>query len=366
MTNDGLKELREVIDAIDDELLELLQRRASVAIEAGRIKERMSRPLEDRERERQVLGRLANKSLARPLSREAVHDVFSAVIRACRSVQSPVKVAFLGPPGTLSHTAALNNFGSANMYLPQNNLKDVFGEVRGGRADLGLVPFENSTDGPVGQTLDQLGSGDLKVRGLVSLRMSLALMSKNPDLGAVKKIVSHPQALDQARQWLSQNLPGVEQGAMSSTNAAAARAEEDGSVALLGHPLLADLHDLNTLVVGLEDQPDNRTFFLILGREHSKPTGRDRTMACFDVPHSSGSLYACLQPLADAGINMTRLHSRALPENFNEYRFFLEIEGHFSEAGVAAALEAAAHCSENFRLLGSYEAQDEDLDLRIL
>lgn len=366
MNNEGLKELRDVIDAIDDELLELLQRRASVAIEVGRIKERMSLPVEDRAREQQVLGRLSNKSLARPLSKEAVNDVFSAVIRACRSVQSPVKVAFLGPLGTLSHTAALNHFGSANMYLPQNNLKDVFAEVRGGRADLGLVPFENSVDGPVGQTLDQLGAGDLKVRGLVSLQMSLALMSRNPDLGSVEKIVSHPQALDQARQWLSQNLPGVEQGAMSSTNAAAARATADDSVALLGHPLLADLHDLNTLVVGLEDQPGNRTFFLILGREYTKPTGHDRTMAWFDVPHSSGSLYACLQPLADAGLNMTRLHSRPCPDNLGEYRFFLEIEGHFNDEKVAAALEAMAQCGENFHLLGSYEARDEDLDLQIL
>ena len=366
MTNDSLKELRDIIDTLDDELLELLQRRASVAIEVGRIKDRTDLPLEDRAREKQVLDRLSNKSLARPLSKEAVHEVFSAVIRTCRSVQSPSKVAFLGPTGTLSHTAALNHFGSANMYLPQNNLKDVFLEVQNGRADLGLVPFENSIDGPIGQTLDQLGDTELKVRGMVALKASLALMSKSRDLGAVKKIVSHPQALDQARHWLSLNLPDVEQGAMSSTNAAAARAVADDSIALLGHPLLADLHELNLLVESLEDQPDNQTFFLIVGREHNKPTGRDRTMCWFAIPNSSGSLYSCLQPLADAGVNVTRLHSRPCPEKVGEFRFFLEIDGHFSEKNVAPALEDMASRCENFHLLGAYEAREEVLDLRIV
>ncbi len=353
-----LKDLRQRIDQLDGQLLELLEERAETAIKIGKVKKEHAIAVLDRNREKEVLDRLVEMSEDRPLSGEAVREIFSAVIRACRAAQAPLRVAFLGPTGTFSHAAALSQFGALGQYKLQDELPDIFTEVEEGRADIGVIPFENSVEGIVGQTLDRLGSTSLKARGMITLKVSLALMSGSMDLSAVKRVASHPQALAQARSWLSLNLPWVELVATASTAAAATLAGEDGEVAIIGHPVLAGFHGLNIVAENVEDQSHNQTCFLVMGREFSEPTGHDRTMCWFTAPHSSGSLYACLQPLADAGVNMTRLHSRPCLDKPWEYRFFLEMEGHFSEERVAQALVELEKHSETYCLLGSYEAQD--------
>ncbi len=355
MKTEVLKDLRARIDGIDDQLLELLQARADVAIEIGRVKKEHAIAVVDRGREKLVLDRLMEQSQGRPLNGDAVREIFMSVIRACRAAQAPIRVAFLGPIGTFSHAAALEQFGALGVFMPQDDLPSIFTEVEEGRADVGLVPFENSVEGIVGQTLDLLGTTALKARGMATLKISLALMSKGLDVSKVKRVASHPQALGQARGWLSLNLPGVELVATASTAAAASMVTDDGAVAVLGHPALADFHGLNLVAENVEDQTHNQTVFLVMGREHSVSSGRDRTMCWFTAPHSSGSLYSCLQPLAEAKVNMTRLHSRPCIDKPWEYRFFLEAEGHFSDPGVAAALADLEKHSEQFNLLGSYE-----------
>lgn len=354
-----LKALRARIDGLDDEILELIQKRAAVAIEIGRMKKRHALAVLDRAREKAVLDRLMINSQGRPLSGEAVREIYSALIRACRAAQAPIKVAFLGPAGTYSHAASLIQFGALGLYQPQDDLGAVFKEVEDGRADLGVAPFENSVEGIVGQTLDLLGGTSLKARSMVTLKISLALMSRGLDSTAVRKVASHPQALAQARSWLSLNLPGVELIAAASTAAAATLLDEAGAVAIIGHPSLADHHNLNIVADNIEDQPHNQTFFLVMGQEHSTPSGRDRTLCWFTAPHLAGSLFSCLQPLADLGVNMTRLHSRPCSDQPWVYRFFLEIDGHFSEDKVARALDELKKAAEHFYIIGSYEAQDQ-------
>lgn len=358
MKTDVLKELRGQIDILDDQLLELLQKRANLSIDIGRVKKEHSIPVLDRVREKEVLERLMDRSQEQPLTGEAVREIYTTIIRACRAAQAPVRVAFLGPAGTFSHAAALEQFGALGVYQPQDDLPSIFEEVESGRADLGVVPFENSIEGIVGQTLDLLGGTSLKARGMVTLRISLALMSRGVDPAQIKRVASHPQPLAQARGWLSLNLPGVELTATASTAAAASLLDDEGTVAILGHPSLADFHGLNIVAENVEDQPHNQTFFLVMGQEPGEATGRDRTMCWFSAPHSSGSLYTCLQPLADTGVNMTRLHSRPCLDKPWEYRFFLEMEGHYGDEKVDMALAELQKHAEAFRFLGSYEAME--------
>jgi chorismate mutase/prephenate dehydratase len=363
MTGKGevLKELRARIDELDDEILELIQRRAAVAIEIGQVKKRHALAVVDRPREKAILDRLMIRSQGRPLKGQAVREIYSTIVRACRAAQAPIRVAFLGPTGTYSHAAALSQFGTLGIYQPQDDLGAVFKEVEEARADFGLVPFENSIEGIVGQTLDLLGDTGLKARNMVTLKISLSLMSRNPNLAVVKKVASHPQALAQARGWLSLNLPGTELITTASTAAAATLLDEAGTVALIGHPALADFQNLVIVADNIEDQPHNQTFFLVMGLEHSAPSGLDRTLCWFSAPHRSGSLYSCLEPLAGSGVNMTRLHSRPSPGEPWAYRFFLEIDGHFSEDRVARALDELKKSAEHFYLIGSYEAQEQAL-----
>ena len=356
-----LKALRVQIDELDDEILELIQKRAAVAIEIGRVKKLHALAVLDRTREKSVLDRLMTKSQGRPLNGEAVREIYSALIRTCRAAQAPIRVAYLGPAGTFSHAAALGQFGVLGLYQAQDDLGAVFREVEDGRADLGVVPLENSVEGLMGQTLDLLGTTSLKARNMVTLKNSLALLSRGLDLASVRKVASHPQALGQARGWLSLNLPGVELSAAASTAAAATLLDDTGTVAIIGHPSLADFHHLNIVADNIEDQPHNQTFFLVMGPEHSTSSGHDRTLCWFAAPHRAGSLYACLQPLADLGVNLTRLHSRPCLEQPRANRFFLEMDGHFSEDRVAQALDDLKKSAEFFYLIGSYEAQDQPL-----
>ncbi len=353
-----LRGLRTKIDALDDQILELLQQRAATAIEIGQVKKANSIAVLDRGREKSLLERLMRKSADRPLSGEAVREIYVGIIRACRAAQAPIRVAFLGPTGTFSHAAALSQFGALGIFQPVDDLPSIVREVEEGRADMAVLPFENSVEGIVGQTLDILGSTRLKARGMVNLKVSLSLMSRGLDLAAVKKVASHPQALAQSRGWLSLNLPGVELVAAASTAAAATLASEDGTVAIIGHPALADFHGLNLVAENIEDQSHNQTCFLVMGHDHAAPTGRDRTMCWFSAPHSSGSLYSCLQPLADFGVNMTRLHSRPCLDKPWEYRFFLELDGHFEDDALKGALASLEKSSETYYLLGSYEVNE--------
>ncbi|MDR1607014.1 MAG: prephenate dehydratase [Deltaproteobacteria bacterium] len=360
---DSLTPLRQQIDHLDERLLELIQQRARVAIELGKIKKNLSLPVMDLVRERTVLTRLTqNVTPGQGLGSEAVAAVFTEIIKTCREAQAPIKVAFLGPAGTFSHAAALQQFGRLATFIPGDDLTEVFRTAESGEADFALVPFENTTEGIVGQTLDLLTATNLRVQATLNLRVNLALMSAHGDISRLKVISSHPQALAQCRNWLALNMPGVELRPTVSTAAGATLAINDDSCAVIGHPALASFYKLNVMSGGIEDFQHNQTCFLILSRDDSPITGHDRTLMWFAAPHNSGSLYKCLQPLADAGVNLTRLHSRPNPKSPWEYLFFLELEGHFKEEGVIKAIKALEAESDKLTILGSYEPPESPIN----
>jgi chorismate mutase/prephenate dehydratase len=361
-----LNPLRSEIDKIDEELLELIQKRARTAIELGKLKTKFSLPIMDLTREKQVLsGFTAQVKPGDGLSLDAVVSVFTEIIKACRAAQAPTKVAFLGPAGTFSHAAALQQFGKLAFFLPCDDLNHVFETADGGEADFALVPFENSTEGIVGQTLDLMTKTNLRVQAMLNLKVNLSLMSSHGDITKIKAISSHPQALAQCRNWLALNMPGVELKPTVSTAAGATLALNDESYAVIGHPTLSTFYNLTVMSGDLQDFQHNQTAFFIMSHDDSPPTGNDRTLVWFSAAHNSGSLYKCLQPLATSGVNLTRLHSRPNSESPWVYLFFLELEGHFEDQKVQDALKALESQTEKCHVMGSYEAPAEERSLKV-
>ncbi|MDR1676960.1 MAG: bifunctional chorismate mutase/prephenate dehydratase [Deltaproteobacteria bacterium] len=353
--------LRSEIDQFDEQILDLVQKRAKRAIELGKLKKKYSFPIMDLTRERKVISRITAYPVepGEGLGQEAVMSIFTEIIKACRAAQAPTKVAFLGPAGTFSHAAALQQFGRLAQFIPCDDLPQVFKVAESGEAEFALVPFENTTEGIVGQTLDLISKTDLRVQAMLNLKVSLTLMSSHGEMSRIKAISSHPQALAQCRNWLALNMPGVELRPTVSSAAGATLALSDDSIAVIGHPSLATFYNLTVMSGDLQDFQHNQTCFLIFSREDSMPNGSDRTLLWFSAPHSSGSLYKCLQPLAETGVNLTRLHSRPNIDLPWEYLFFLELEGHFTDEKVVKGLKALEAETDKYRVVGSYHAVEE-------
>lgn len=355
MSESDIDGLRQEIDALDRSILDLMGKRAALAMDIGRLKENSGRSPFDPGRERDLLAALCglNKS---PLSEAAVRRIFLEIMSACRAIQGPTRVSFLGPAATFSHMAALSHFGGSCIFLPRGSISDVFREVTGGRADFGVVPVENSIEGAVGLTLDELAVSELKVCGEIFLPVSQALMSREEDLSRIRRVYSHPQALAQCRGWLAGNLPEAALVETQSTAAAAMRSVGEEGSAALGSEMLAERHGLKVLAGDVQDRPFNLTRFLVLGRLECPRSGRDKTSIIFTLPHQPGALRQVLSPLAEAGINLTRIESRPAKNGSWEYIFFVDFEGHLSDEGVREALAGLASVVVEFKLMGSYPA----------
>jgi chorismate mutase/prephenate dehydratase len=365
-----LKEIRDNIDQLDVKILELLNERAACALKLAERKREAGLPIYDPAREREILDRFGEKSTGK-LPPVFARRIFSEIISACRTLQEPISIVFLGPEDTFSHMAALKHFGQSAGYLPRASIGDVFREVEHGRADFGVVPAENSINGVVGLTLDEWIGSDLKICGEILLPVSHVLMSVSRDIRKITKVFSHPQALGQCREWLAGNLPRAELVETSSTAEAARLALEDAAAAAVGAELLAERRGLYVLARNIQDRAVNLTRFFVLGRLHCIPTGRDRTSLLFTLRHQPGSLHQALAPLAEAGVNLTRIESRPTRERAWEYVFFIDIEGHQSENYVRAALTDFQSRVDRCKILGSYPAAradqeplvDQDTDL---
>ncbi len=345
--------LREKIDQIDRDLIQLLSRRAACALAIGPLKQSLGLPTFDAGREREVMDALLTHNDG-PLTDSALNYIFTEIISACRALQCPTRVAYLGPEATFSHTASLEYFGRSSTLLPRDSIVDVFREVESGQADFGVVPVENSTEGAVGLTLDQLATSDLRICGEILLPISHALMSRTTDLDLIESVFSHPQALAQCFGWLAGNLPGRAIVQTPSTAAAAKRAAQEPGAAAVGSEMLARLYGLEVLSRNIQDRSVNLTRFLILGRAESRMTGKDKTSILFTARHQPGSLLAALTPFANHGINLTRIESRPSKEKLWTYIFFVDIEGHLSEDRVKDALEALSSYVDNLKILGCY------------
>lgn len=357
--NDDLQKalagVRAEIDGIDAELLRLLNQRARCAQKVGEIKAEhgeagyIYRP----EREAQVLRRLQEVNPG-PLPSENITFFFREVMSACLSLEEPLGISFLGPLGSFTGSAATKHFGHAARLLPQASIDDVFREVESGHAHYAVVPVENSTEGAVGRTMDLLLSTQLKICGEVVLRIHQNLLTKETSLDQVTKVYSHAQSLAQCHEWLNRNLPGVPRISVASNSLAAQMAAEESGVAAIAGEAAAERYQLPKLVENIEDEPNNTTRFLILGRHDAGPSGRDKTSLIMSAPNRTGVLHQLLLPLSNAGVSMSRLESRPARNALWEYVFYVDIEGHHDEAPVKAALEELAQRAAYMKILGSY------------
>ena len=351
----SLQPVRAEIDDIDAQLVELLNRRARCAQRVGEIKARhgeagfIYRP----EREAQVLRRLQSINPG-PLSNESVTWFFREVMSACLSLERPLSIAFLGPLGTFSESAATKHFGHAAHLVPQQSIDDVFREVEAGHADYAVVPIENSTEGAIGRTLDLLMTTPLKICGEVVLRIHQHLLSKDAALDTITKVYSHAQSLAQCHEWLNRVLPNAQRIPMgSNAQAAQAAAGEPGAAAIAGEAA-AERYQLPVLAANIEDEPNNTTRFVVLGRQDSDPSGRDKSSLIMSANNPTGAQAGLLAPISEGGVSMTRLESRPARHTLWEYVFFVDIEGHRSDAAVASALAELERRAAYLKVLGSY------------
>ena len=361
MDTKELKEIRDQIDQIDQKILDLLNERAACALNLAARKRQAGLAIYDPAREREIMDRFGQKTTG-ALPAVFVRRIFGEIISACRALQEPISIVYLGPEDTFSHMAAVKHFGQSAGYLPRASISDVFREVEHGRADFGIVPAENSINGVVSLTLDEWIGSDLKICGEILLPVSHVLMSVSRDIQKVRRVFSHPQALGQCREWLAGNLPRAELVETSSTSEAARLALEQDNAAAVGADLLAERRGLYVLARNIQDRAVNLTRFFVLGRLQCPPTGRDRTSLLFTVMHEPGSLHQALVPLAEAGVNLTRIESRPTRERAWEYVFFIDIEGHQSDDYVRGALSDFQASVDHFKILGSYPAAGPDLE----
>lgn len=350
--DDRLKQLRGRIDQLDDEVLRLLSQRAQLAQEIGRLKDGNAyRP----EREAQILQRLAAAN-GGPLPAEAVARLFGEIMSACRALEQPLAVAYLGPEGTYSEEAALRRFGAAARAVPCASIDEVFREVEAGVVGYGMVPVENSTEGAIGRTLDLLLATPLKVCGEVQLPIHHALLTRAADLASVRKVYSHPQSLGQCHEWLGQNLTHAARvPAASNAEAARLASLEEGAAAIASRKAGA-LFGLPALAENIEDDPRNTTRFLVIGDQEVAPSGRDKTSLVVSAKNRPGAVHDLLGPFAKCGVSMTRLESRPSRTGLWEYVFFVDIEGHQRDEKVAQALAEMRERAAFLKVLGSYPA----------
>jgi chorismate mutase/prephenate dehydratase len=349
----NLPELRKKIDEIDDKLLALLNRRAKIVLEIGKIKQKENLELHSPLREREILHRLDREN-AGPFSNDSIRAIFREVISASLSLEGQLKVAYLGPKATFSHLASLQKYGTSAQLVPVGQIKDVFQEVEQGRADYGVVPIENSTDGTVTRTLDNFVDTSLRITGELFLEVHNYLISESSSIQNLKKVYSHPQPIMQCQRWIEKSLPHVQVVEVESTAKAAELCLNDPFSGAIASEMAAKLYGLNILAKRIEDNVHNMTRFLIVSRKPIHRTGKDKTSILFSIKDRTGALYQILQPFAAAKINLTKIESRPSKKKPWEYFFYVDMEGHEEDPKVKKALSGLQDQCIFFKVLGSY------------
>lgn len=349
-----LRELRERIDALDIKIQDLISERARCAQQIAKSKKRVGKQsFYSPEREAQVLRTIVERNEG-PLRDEEIARVFRELMSACLALESPMTIAFLGPEGTFTQEAALKHFGESVHTLPLRAIDEVFREVESGNAHFGVVPIENSAEGVVNHTLDVFMSSSLKICGEVALRVHHHLLGKLQNRAQTTKVVSHQQSLAQCREWLDANLPGLEQVTVNSNAEAARLASHDVECIAIAGDSAAKIYGLDVLAASIEDDPDNTTRFLVIGKLETAPSGHDKTSLLLSGRNRPGVLHALLAPLAQHGINMTRIESRPSRQTAWEYVFFVDIDGHVHNETVQQALTELEEEAAFLKCLGSY------------
>ena len=349
--------LREQIDAVDRELLAALNRRAALALEVGEIKKREGSVVFRPEREAQVIDGLKRDNTG-PLKSDSVAPIWREIMSACRALETPTRVAYLGPAGTFSELAALGYFGSSLSRVPCASIDEVFRATTAGAADFGVVPVENSTEGVVARSLDLFLHTPLFIIGETSLFVRHNLLRKGDSLDGVAAVLAHPQALAQCHGWLSTHLPQAERRPVSSNAEGARLASLDPTLAGIASDRAASEFGLHVVAPAIQDDPHNRTRFAIVTDPHRHPapksSGHDCTSLVASVTNRPGAVHDMLVPLKTHGVSMSRFESRPARSGQWEYYFYIDLQGHPDEAHVSAAMSELRQVCAFFKVLGTY------------
>jgi chorismate mutase / prephenate dehydratase len=352
-----LEEIRVLIDNVDSQIVGLLNRRSELSLNVRQWKSsvpgtRWFAPERERDVVERLEARLAETSAVLPL--EALAAIYREILSSSRALQKPLTVAYWGPAGTFTHIAATTKFGSSSLFLPSGSIMDVFSAVEHERADFGVIPVENSTEGIVSYTLDTLQLTTLRVCAEVYVPITQNLLSLASNLNAIKRLFTGPQPHAQCRQWLDQHLSQVEVIEVMPTSRSVERAKDDPEGAAIAPALASQIYSVPLLVEHIEDDPRNTTRFLVVGRNDPPATGRDKTSVLFAVRNEPGALARALRAFEDADVNLTLITSRPSKHTPWEYVQFIDMQGHEKQANVQVALNSLKEQSLFVQILGSY------------
>ncbi len=353
MDDNALAALRGEIDAVDAEIIALLNRRYKAVEAIGEYKRQRHLPVYDPSRQRKLMERLQKLNQG-PMTPEILNAIYQEIMSGAQRLERPLKAAFLGPLGTFSHQATLDIFGHSVQAVPEKSIPEVFRSIECGRADYGCVPIENSAEGVINYTLDWLVRTSVRITAEKYCKVHHFLMGKCPR-NEIKVIYSHPQVLGQCRSYLLEQFPGVELVEMTSTAAAAQRCADEKFAAALGSPVAAQLYNLDILEENVEDSSFNTTRFLVLGNQTTVRSGDDKSSLCFVVKNRPGALYEALEPFRRAKLQLTMIESRPWQQQEGwEYCFFVDLLGHRDDPKVSEACADVEKNSAFFKVLGSY------------
>ncbi len=350
-----LSELRDQIDTIDSQILQLINQRAGCAMEVARTKisEGETGTFYRPDREALVLRRIKELNPG-PLSDETTARFFREIMSACLALEKPLEVAFLGPEGTFTQQATFKHFGQAINTVPVANIDDIFTEVEQQHCQFGVVPVENSTEGVIAYTLDRFISSTLQICGEVEIRVHQNLMGHVENFNDITEVFSHQQSLAQCRQWLDAHLPHAVRTSVSSNAEAARLASESKDKMAIAGEVAADLYKLNILEKNIEDESNNTTRFIIIGQQQPVSTGLDKTSLLISTDNKAGSLHRILQSFAEYGIGLSHIESRPSKQGLWDYVFFIDIIGHKDDEDVVKALDSLKGNVNLLNILGSY------------
>ncbi len=350
--------LRQRIDLLDEEILARLNERATCALEVAEVKKQESADVDPvyyrPERESQVLRRIAELNQG-PLSNEKVTQVYRQIMSACLALEEPLRVAYLGPEGTFTQLATMKQFGGAVLSSPMVTVDDVFREVASENCHYGVVPVENSSEGVISHTLDNFLNSSLRICGEVEIRVHHNLMiAEDADEADITKIYSHQQTLGQCRRWLDSHYPNIPKIAATSNAEAARRVSTEKDAAAIAADITSDIYGLKILSRKIEDESDNTTRFIVVGREEVGASGKDKTSIMVSTHNQPGALYKLLEPFHRHGVSLTSIETRPSKTGMWSYVFFIDFEGHRDDENIRGVLDEIDGDSLDVKMLGSY------------
>ena len=348
-----LDPLRKEIDQINEEILKLLNKRAAVAIEVGKVKKKSKSDFHVLDREHKIYQKLARINKG-PFPNSAIRPVFKEIISASLSLEHQLQVAYLGPEATFCHIAAIQQFGQSATFMQGRSLRDIFTMVERGDAEYGVVPIENTTEGVVNPTLDMFIDSPLKISAEILLGVSHHLLSQKGKVAGIKEIHSHSQAIAQCSSWLDGNVPAIPVVEVFSTAKAAETAAKNPKVAAIAGEFAAKFYDLKPIYRNIEDNPKNFTRFWVIGKKSTGSTGEDKTSVMLSIKDGVGALHRTLKPFSKHKVSLTKIESRPFRLRLWEYIFFIDLEGHTDDTNVKKALEEVQDTVQFIKILGSY------------